>query len=475
MHRGLGRCMRRPAERACALCAGSRIADAYVLRMTAIPVSSTWVPETRYARNGDVHLAYQVFGEGDVTFVGLPGIVSNIELVWEEPEARRWFAALASFARIVHYDKRGQGMSDRDAGVPTLDQRLGDLMAVLDAVGADQVALGGISEGGTTAAMFAATYPERVSALALHGTFAHMEAARGDAFMPLWAKHWGTPQTLSVPVLTPSKVGDAAFLRWTNRFERMSMTPGGLLAAWGWIREMDLRPVLDSIQCPTLIVHRTGDQLVSVAHGRYLAERIRGAQFEQFDSDAHLPQHGQQIEAELRLLEEFLTGRHASPKKSERVLATVLFTDIVDSTASAAALGDSAWRQLLDRHDRISQSAVDDCGGRLIKSTGDGVLATFDAPARGLRCADALRSSLADAGIAIRAGLHTGEIELRGDDVAGIGVNIAARVAALADAGELLTSRTVKDLVAGSDYDFDSRGVHTLKGVPEDWELLSVS
>ncbi len=443
--------------------------------MTAIPDSSTWVPETRYARNGGVHLAYQVFGEGDVTFVGLPGMVSNIEILWEEPEARQWLTGLASFARIVHYDKRGQGLSDRDAGVPTLDDRLGDLRAVLDAVGADRVALGGISEGGTTAAMFAATYPERVSALALHGTFAHVEAARGDAFMPRWAKHWGTPQTLSVSVLAPSRDGDAAFLRWTNRFERSSTTPGGLLAAWQWIREMDLRPVLDSIQCPTLVVHRTGDRLVPVAHGRYLGENIRGARFVEFDSDAHLPQHGQQIDAELRTLEEFLTGRHRSPNKTERVLATVLFTDIVDSTASAAALGDSAWRQLLDRHDRISQSAVADCGGRLVKSTGDGVLATFDAPVRGLRCADALRSSLADAGIPIRAGLHTGEVELRGDDVAGLGVHIAARVAALAGEGELLASRTVKDLVAGSDFDFDSRGVHSLKGVPEGWELLAVS
>jgi pimeloyl-ACP methyl ester carboxylesterase len=442
--------------------------------VVAVPNSSTWVPETRYARNGDVHIAYQDFGEGDLTFVGLPGIVSNIEVGWEDPETRRWLTDLASFARVVHFDKRGQGMSDRDAGVPTLDDRLGDLAAVLDAVGVDRVALGGVSEGGSTAAMFAATYPERVSHLCLYGSFAHIDVARGDVFMPRWAESWGTPETLSVRAIVPSKVGDLDFLRWINRFERQTTTPAGLLAAWHWIRDMDLRPVLQSIQCPTLVVHRSGDRLVPVSNGHYLAEHIPGAQMVELDSDTHAPQWGD-VTTVLSLLEEFLTGHASTPKQTERVLATVLFTDIVDSTASAAALGDSAWRQVLDRHDKISQSTVADCGGRLVKGTGDGVLATFDAPARGLRCADTLRSALSDAGIAIRAGVHTGEVELRGDDVAGIGVHIAARVAALAGAGELLASRTVKDLVAGSDYAFSSRGVHSLKGVPEEWELLAVT
>jgi len=440
----------------------------------AVPDSSTWVPETRYARNGDAHIAYQVFGEGEITFVGLPGIVSNIEVVWEDPESRRWMTRLASFVRMVQYDKRGQGLSDRDAGVPTLDDRLGDLTAVLDAVGAERAALGGISEGGTTAAMYAASHPDRVSHLALYGSFAHMDAALGDSFMPRRAESWGSPQTLSIPALVPSKLGDADFLRWINRFERQTTTPSGLLASWRWIREMDLRPVLDSIQCPTLVVHRSGDRLVPVAKGRQLAEHIPGARMEELSGDTHPPQWGD-VETVLSLLEEFLTGHHTAPKQAERVLATVLFTDIVDSTARAAALGDSTWRQLLDRHDKICHGAVAACGGRLVKGTGDGMLATFDAPVRGLRCANTLRSSLADAGIAIRGGLHTGEIELRGDDVSGIGVHIAARVAALAGSGELLASRTVKDLVAGSDYAFASRGAHSLKGVPEEWELLAVS
>jgi class 3 adenylate cyclase len=237
---------------------------------------------------------------------------------------------------------------------------------------------------------------------------------------------------------------------------------------------MDLRPVLDSIQCPTLVVHRTGDRLVPVPYGRYLAEHIPGARMAELDGDTHPPQWGE-VETVLSLFEEFLTGRHPIAKPTERVLATVLFTDIVDSTVRAAELGDSSWRQVLDRHDSISRSTVSDCGGRLVKGTGDGVLATFDAPARGLRCANTLLSSLSAAGIAIRAGVHTGEVELRGDDVAGIGVHIAARVAALAGSGELLASRTVKDLVAGSGYAFTSRGAHSLKGVPDKWELLAVS
>jgi class 3 adenylate cyclase len=442
--------------------------------MVRVPDSSTWVPETQYARNGDAHIAYQVFGEGEITWVGLPGIISNIEVAWEDPETRLFLSRMASFARYVIYDKRGQGMSDPDSGVPTLDDRIGDLEAVIDAVGVDRVALGGVSEGGSTAAMFAATHPERVSHLVLYGSFAWIDSALGDAYFPRWAEGWGTPETLSVGAMVPSKVDDPDFLRWMNRFERQSTTPRGLLAAWAWIREMDLRPVLDSIQCPTLVMHRTGDRLVPVEYGRYLAEHIPGARMVELDGDTHPPNWGD-FETVLSLLEEFVTGQQSPPKEAERVLATVLFTDIVDSTASAASMGDGAWRQVLDRHDRISQNTVDDCGGRLVKGTGDGMLATFDAPARGLRCAQTLRSTLSDAGISIRAGVHTGEVERRGEDVAGIGVHIAARVAALAGSGELLASRTVKDLVAGSGYAFESRGVHTLKGVPEEWELLAVT
>ncbi len=436
--------------------------------------SPSWVPDTVYARNGETHIAYQEFGAGEVTFVGVPGIVSNLEVIWEDPEARAWLMRLGSFARVVHFDKRGQGLSDRDSGVPTLDDRVEDLMAVIETVGAGRVALGGISEGGSTAAMFAATYPERVSHLLLYGSFARTNVAAGDRFMKRWAENWATPETLSVSVMAPEKVGDAGFLRWINRFERQSTSPGGLLDSWGWIREINIGDILGSIQCPTLVQHRVGDRLVSVAEGRFMAERIPGARMEELEGDAHTPMWGD-TELALANLEEFITGHHPAPNPSERVLATVLFTDIVDSTARAVALGDDAWRQVLDRHDEISRRSVGESGGRLIKGTGDGMLATFDAPARGLTCAKSLGASLADAGIAIRAGVHTGEVELRGEDVAGIGVHIAARVAAVAGSGELWASRTVKDLVAGSGFEFASRGLHSLKGVPDQWELLSVT
>ena len=324
--------------------------------MPAVPDSSTWVPETRYARNGDVHIAYQQWGEGPVTFVGLPGIVSNVEAVWDDAESRAYLTGLGSFSRMITYDKRGQGLSDRDAGVPTLDDRLGDLTAVLDAVGADRVVLGGISEGGSTTAMYFATYPERVSQLLLFGSFAAIEdVPRGDAFMAQWAESWGTPQTLSVWLMDPSKVGDAAFLRWINRYEHQCTTPRGLLSSWQWIREVDLGPVLGSIQCPTLVMHLSGDHLVPVAAGRYLADHIPGARMVELPGHAHAPQFGADLELVLTTMEEFVTGQQPAAKDAERVLSTVLFTDIVDSTASAASMGDSVWRQVLDRHDAISR------------------------------------------------------------------------------------------------------------------------
>jgi len=432
------------------------------------------MPETHYARNGDVHIAYQVFGAGDVTAVGLPGMVSNIEVLWENPEYRRYLSRLASFARVVIYDKRGQGMSDRDAGVPTLDERLDDLGAVIDATGGGRVALMGVSEGGSTAAMFAATHPERVSHLLLVGSFARAEVEIGDKFIPRWAEAWGTADTPGVRAIAPSKRNDPAFLRWASRLERQCTTPGGLLAAWRWIREIDVRPVLGSIQCPTLVLHRTGDPLIPVDNGRYLARHIPGARFVELEGDDHSLFHGD-TETPLAATEEFLTGHAPAPEPAERVLATVLFTDIVDSTATAASIGDHEWRRRLDQHDEICRDAVARAGGRWVKSTGDGVLAIFDAPGRALACAHALRTALAEREILVRAGVHTGEIELRGDDVAGIGVNIAARVTAHARGGEVLVSRTVKDLVAGSGYGFENRGLHDLKGVPDRWDLLALN
>ena len=433
-----------------------------------------WVPETKYACHGDVHIAYQSFGEGDATFVGLPPIISNIELGWENPEMRSFLTRMASFCRVVHYDKRGQGMSDRSVGVPTMDERLGDLAAVMDAAGVERAVLGGISEGGSTAAVFAATYPDRVEKVGTFGSFAVSDVEKGDRFMPRWAASWGTAQTMTLPVVIPSKIGDEGFLRWLNRYERQSAAPGGLLDAWQWIRDVDVRPVLGSIQCPSLIIHRRDDRLIPFQRSEELAELIPDARLVVLDGGDHLPFFGD-TDILLDLLEDFITGGRTHTANVDRVLATVLLTDIVDSTARAAAVGDAKWRATLDRHDTMCAVAIAAHGGRVVKTTGDGVLATFDAPGRALRCADALRRALAEADIHVRCGVHTGEVEIRGADIGGIGVHIAARVEAQAGPDEVLVSRTVRDLVVGGGFTFTSRGVHQLKGVPDEWELFAVA
>jgi pimeloyl-ACP methyl ester carboxylesterase/class 3 adenylate cyclase len=431
------------------------------------------VPDIRWARNGEVHLAYQQWGDGDVALVSIPGIVSNIEVMWEQADAQHYFGRLGAFCRNVIYDKRGQGLSDREAGVPTMDDRLADTAAVMDAAGVERAAMAGISEGGTTAAMFAATFPERVSHLLLFDTFATVDAELADPFVTLWAERWGSEESLTVDIATPSKAHDPEFRRWMRKFERSSTTPGGLLALWRWVREIDVTPVLSSIQCPTLVIHRRDDRLVPVALGRALAEQIPGARLLELPGGDHFPSIGDS-EPVLVAIEEFLTGHEAVSDLSERVLATVVFTDIVESTDMAARVGDSAWRRLLDAHDAAVEREVRTHNGTLVKSTGDGTLVTFDAPGKALRFAHRLRSVLEPTGLGVRVGVHTGEVERRGDDVGGIAVHIAARVEAAAGRGEVLASRTVKDLVAGSGFHFESRGTHRLKGVPEEWELYAV-
>lgn len=443
------------------------------------------VPETRYARNRDVHIAYQVVGEGPLALVGIPPIVSNIELLWEHPMPARFLRRLSSFSRFVHYDKRGQGLSDRDAGSPSIDDRLDDLAAVLDAAGLERCALAGVSEGGSTAALFAAMHPERVTHLVLIGSFVRpvndeSDAGPGipgelyDAFFDGWAQSWGTPETLTVPFVAPSMTGDDAFLRWLNRFERQTCSPGGLLASSRWVRALDLRPLLSNIQCPTLVIHRTGDQMVSVEESRLLARAVPDAQLVELDGDDHLPWTGDQ-DAVLDAMEQFLVGRHAVEADPDRVLATVLFTDIVGSTEQAASLGDRRWRQLLDDHDEVVSRHVAEARGRVVKHTGDGALATFDGPVRAIRCAQEMRRELSTLGIDVRAGIHTGEVEVRGDDIGGLAVHIGARVGALAGGGEVYVSRTVVDLVTGAGLEFEDRGRHQLKGVPGEWQLFAAA
>jgi pimeloyl-ACP methyl ester carboxylesterase len=433
-------------------------------------------PDTRYAKSGDVHIAYQVFGEGSVNLVFAPPFVSNIENYWDEPEFARWLLRLGSYARVVMFDKRGTGMSDRVAEVPGLDERMDDLRAVMDAVGMERAALMGVSEGGPLTALFAATYPERVDALVLYGSFARFASwlPTDEAltqFLDYVEQAWGTGGSL--PLFAPTCGNDPAFVRWWGRFERLGASPASASALMRMNSQIDISGIVPTIRVPTLVIHRTEDVTINVEGGRYLAEHIPGARYIELPGKDHILFVGDNAGEIADAIQEFLTGSRA-PVPVDRVLATVLFTDIVGSTEKAAALGDSRWRNLLDKHHATIRSNLARFRGHEVKTTGDGILATFDGPARGVRCACAVAEEIRPLGIDVRAGLHTGECEMMGDDVGGIAVHIGARVASLAGAGEVLVSRTVKDLVAGSGLRFADRGSQTLKGVPGEWQIYAV-
>jgi class 3 adenylate cyclase/pimeloyl-ACP methyl ester carboxylesterase len=433
------------------------------------------MPETKYAKSGDVHIAFQVIGDGPTDLVFVPGFVSHVEEWWEEPRCARFCERLAAFSRLILFDKRGTGLSDRVAAVPTLEQRMDDVRAVLQAAGSERAAVLGISEGGAMSALFAASHPERTSALVLYGTFAEFRSwvptpQHFDHFLQAIDQNWGTGQSL--PHFAPSVAHDPPFQRWWARHERAGASPGAAMALMRMNSEIDVRHVLGAIHVPTLVLHRTGDVTVSVEAGRYQAAHIPQAKYVELPGVDHLPFVGDS-EAVLSEIEEFLTG--ARPVlEPDRVLATVLFTDIVGSTSHAAELGDRRWRELLGDQRAAVRRELDRHRGREIDTAGDGFLATFDGPARAIRCACAIRDAVRPLGLEVRAGLHTGEIELLGDGVAGIAVHIAARVAGLAGSGEVLTSSTVKDLVAGSGLHFSDRGSHTLRGVPDQWRLFEV-
>jgi class 3 adenylate cyclase/pimeloyl-ACP methyl ester carboxylesterase len=433
------------------------------------------MPETKYAKSGDVHIAFQVIGDGPTDLVFVPGFVSHVEEWWEEPRCARFCERLAAFSRLILFDKRGTGLSDRVAAVPTLEQRMDDVRAVLQAAGSERAAVLGISEGGAMSALFAASHPERTSALVLYGTFAEFRSwvptpQHFDHFLQAIDQNWGTGQSL--PHFAPSVAHDPPFQRWWARHERAGASPGAAMALMRMNSEIDVRHVLGAIHVPTLVLHRTGDVTVSVEAGRYQAAHIPQAKYVELPGVDHLPFVGDS-EAVLSEIEEFLTG--ARPVlEPDRVLATVLFTDIVGSTSHAAELGDRRWRELLGDQRAAVRRELDRHRGREIDTAGDGFLATFDGPARAIRCACAIRDAVRPLGLEVRAGLHTGEIELLGDGVAGIAVHIAARVAGLAGSGEVLTSSTVKDLVAGSGLQFSDRGSHTLRGVPDQWRLFEV-
>jgi pimeloyl-ACP methyl ester carboxylesterase len=437
-------------------------------------------PQTRFALSGDVNIAYQVIGDGPIDLVFVMGWVSNIDEFWTEPSFARFLERLAKFSRLIIFDKRGTGLSDRvdDKHLPSIEQRMDDLRAVMDAAGSKKAALFGISEGGPMSIVFAATYPERTHCLMTFGSYA---AARPAGGYP-WARTeetykkfyedirtgWGQ-RAVGMDFRVPSRVNDEAYRQWWTRYLTRSVTPRAAHLLTEMNSQIDVRPALPAISAPALIMHRTGDRALPVDGSRYMAQNIRGAKLVEFPGDDHLP-WTMDMEPVLAEIEAFVTGSRPV-EEADRVLATVMFADIVDSTQRAAKIGDRAWTSELQQFYGMARRQLERYRGREIDTAGDGYFATFDGPARAVRCAQTLAKDVSQLGLAIRAGLHTGEVEIIGDKVGGIAVHIGARVAGHAGPGEVVVSNTVKDLVAGSGLQFEDRGVRPLKGVPGDWRL----
>jgi class 3 adenylate cyclase len=434
-------------------------------------------PDTHYAKSGDVHIAYQVFGEGSVDLVYVPGFISNIEHYWDEPTLARWLQRLARFARVISFDKRGTGLSDRVSTMPGMDQRMDDVRAVMDAAGSRSAAILGVSEGGSLAALFAATHPERCRALVLYGAFAQFTdwfdtKEKLERFFEYADLRWGSGSNLAL--FAPSRKDDEAFKRWWARRERLGASPAAVIELMKMNSDIDITGILPAIRIPTLVIHRTNDTLIRVQGGRTLAKLIPEARLSEYPGEDHLPYVGDNADQIIDEIEEFVTGSRAEIEP-DRVLATVLFTDIVNSTQKATDLGDRAWRALLDRHDALVRQELQQFRGREVKTLGDGFLATFDGPARAVRCALGITSAAPGLGLQVRAGLHTGEIELKGDDVGGIAVHTTSRIMNLAEPGRVLVSSTVRDLVAGSNLRFEDVGAKSVKGLPEQVRLFSAS
>lgn len=432
-------------------------------------------PVTRYAKSGDVHIAYQVFGDGPADIVLVPGFVSHIENYWDEPSVARWLNRLGSFARIVMFDKRGTGLSDRVHPLPDIETRMDDVRAVMDAVALDKAHVVGISEGGPMSVVFAGTYPDRCHSLTLYGTFARFrDTIMTDAELQEFLDHidtdWGTGNTLYR--FAPSRRKDPAFKQWWGRFERLGASPADAISVMQTSQEIDISDILPSIHVPTLVIHRTEDIGVNVEGGRQLAKGIPGARLVELPGRDHLAWTGENADEIVDVIEEFVTGS-TSARIPDRVLATVLFTDIVSSTTKAETMGDRRWGDLLETHNTMVRRELARYRGQEVKTLGDGFLATFDGPARAIRCALAINESVRALGIDLRSGLHTGEVVLSENDVSGIAVHIASRVIDNAQPGEVLVSRTVHDLVAGSGLNFAERGAQTLEGFAETMRLYA--
>jgi pimeloyl-ACP methyl ester carboxylesterase/class 3 adenylate cyclase len=440
-------------------------------------------PETRYSRSADgVHIAYQVLGNADLDIIVSPGFVSHLEHSWEDPSMARFFRRLASFSRLIVFDKRGTGMSDRtpDDRPGLLEDRVRDIASLMDTVGSERAAIMGLSETGAVALLFAATHPERTSAAVVYGSFAGL-GDKGPIYP--WApnpaqaaeledieQHWGRG-TMFLEEFAPSRVGDKRYEDWFAKLERLSVSPGAAVALVRMLLEMDVRDILPAIRVPTLVLHKRDDKVVPIDEGRDIAEHVPGAKFVELPGADHWPWIGH--EEAVEEIQEFLTGVRDSPEP-DRAVVTVMFVDIVDSTKRAAELGDRRWTDLLESFYAVVRRDLDRYGGRNVDTAGDGFFAIFDGPVRAIRCATALTVAVASLGLDIRTGIHTGECERIGDDVRGLGVVIGARVGALAGPAEILVSRTVQDLVVGSGLVFEDAGEHELKGVPDRWRLYRV-
>jgi len=434
----------------------------------------------KYTKSGNVHLAYRVFGDGPRDIVLVPGTLSHAELSWERGSAKHLLERLTAFARVIVFDKRGQGLSDRVFANPenTLEERITDIKAVMDAVGCKSAHIYGWSEGGPASLMFSATYPERTSSLALYGTFPSIKdppwsepPEEWEEMLLSWEPHWG--EGILMQRNAPSVWGNEAICQEIGRWERATASPGSIVALMRTNYALDVRHVLPAIRVPTLVLHRVGDSLVPFECGRYLAQNIPNARLVEMPGTDHSIVDSETQDFVADQIEEFVTGQrhHHEP---DRVLATVMFTDIVGSTQRASEIGDSRWRELLSNWYTVMRKELTAFRGREVDTAGDGLLATFDGPARAIRCACSMRERVRALGLRVRTGLHTGECELMDDGVVGIAVHIGSRVAGLADPDEILVSSTVKDLVAGSGLKFGDRGAHSLKGIPDEWRLFAV-
>ena len=440
------------------------------------------LPETRYARRGDIHVAYQVLGEGETDLVLVSEWFGHLEARWDIPSVDRFLRRLSSSSRVISFDKYGIGLSDSapPGSLPPLEEWMDDVRAVMDAARSERAVILGAGDGGTMAAMFAASYPDRASSLILVNSTARLSwapdypiglpAERQEMLIQLVEQTWGTAELLTA--INPSLAHLPRAQPEVARALRLAASPATAAAVIRMLFQLDIRPILPSIRVPTLVMHRRDNEILTIDHGRYLADHIEGARFVELPGADYVVGIGD-VDSVVDEIQEFLTGTPAAID-TDRVLATVLFTDIVGSTERSAELGDQRWRDVLDAHDQLADRQLARYRGTLVKATGDGLVATFDGPARAIWCALAFRDGLRSLGVEIRGGVHCGEIERRGPDVSGLAVHIAARVQAEARPGEVLVTRTVKDLVAGAQIAFVDRGPHALKGVPDEWQLYAV-